>query len=173
MLPCGISSVFILSHCITLTILLCKHCTYGIIDISIVPILYYGVTYPLFKLVNRKQCTLPGNPHLKSHLISVWKTHAEICWQLCLSSGCVANSLFFWNKGKETWESDEDSPNSKPITCGRSDSYQYVLLRVVSTEYLPQCQACLLWNIIGSCIRSKRKCSCCCGKFIYFIFTYK
>lgn len=79
----------------------------------IIPILCWGVVHPLLKLDNQNNVHFLGNPHLRSHLISVWKTHAEICWQWSLRSGCVANSLLFYEKEKKTWESDRRSPNSK------------------------------------------------------------
>lgn len=86
--------------------------------ILIIPILYWVVLHTLLKLDNEKKQKKQnnerflGNPHLKTHLISVWKTHAEICWQWCLRSSCVANSLLFYEKVKETWESGTDSSNS-------------------------------------------------------------
>lgn len=120
-LPCGISSVFVLSHYITFSLLSFKHCIYSAIrDASffsfrvtlIIPILCWGVLHPLLKLDNKKQCALPRESTSQNPFDQCLK---DTCWdQLegCLRSGCIANSLLFYEKVKETWESDTDGPNS-------------------------------------------------------------
>lgn len=87
-LPCGISSVFVLSHYITFSPLAFKHRFYSTIwdsffffflMILIIPILYWGVLLPLLKLDNKKQWTLPRESTSQNPFDQCLK---DTCWDL-------------------------------------------------------------------------------------------
>lgn len=146
-----------LSHCIALSPLTsarCIRCTvWGsfIFFSSLLLLIIPRCEHPLLKLDNQETMnTSRGTSAHTAHVISVWQTHAEICWQWCQCSSCETDSLLF------LWESKKKRQRRKwRRRSRRNNPWRLAALGLISaafkpcrlSEYLMKSQSSLLWNI--------------------------